>query len=233
MWDNYQTLDLLSSSLRVVAALIAAYLIWQWALNLPIFPLKEVNVSGSDRSGALDHVTREQINDVVRSEVRGGFFTVDLKAVGDAFTKLPWVRTVRVRRAWPQSVQVTLEEHVALARWGSSASVNVYGEIFNAASDEKLPLFEGPADSSLEMARQYAVFNELLRPLHQRVEQISVSPRRAWRLRLKNGRVLELGREQMEARLERYVLAHDRSIGKLDQQLSYVDLRYPNGFAAR
>jgi cell division protein FtsQ len=37
----------------------------------------------------------------------------------------------------------------------------------------------------------------------------------------------------METRLGRYVLVHDVSIAKLNQQLSYVDLRYPNGFAVR
>ena len=45
--------------------------------------------------------------------------------------------------------------------------------------------------------------------------------------------MLELGREQMETRLERYVLAYARGTMELGQRLSYVDLRYPNGFAAR
>ncbi|MGH8683974.1 MAG: cell division protein FtsQ/DivIB, partial [Nitrosospira sp.] len=76
-------------------------------------------------------------------------------------------------------------------------------------------------------------FSKLLRPLQQSIEQINLSPRRAWQVRLENGTILELGREQMEARLERYARVHDRSIAQLNQQLSYVDLRYPNGFAVR
>ena len=144
-----------------------------------------------------------------------------MDATRTAFRKLPWVRNASVRRIWPQSLEVTLEEHIALARWSSTALVNTHGEVFNAVfDDEKLPVFEGPAESSRDMVRQY-------------IEQMNLSPRRAWRIHLDNGSILELGREQMETRLGRYVLVHDVSIAKLNQQLSYVDLRYPNGFAVR
>lgn len=234
MWDNHQALHLLASSLFALVALAVVYAMGHWAANLPVFPVKEVSVSSTDgRGGKLKHVTREQVIGAVRSEFMGSFFAVDLDVVRNAFRKLPWVRDASARRQWPQSLEVTLEEHVALARWGSTALVNTHGEIFDAASDEKLPVFDGPEESARDMARQYAIFSQLLRPLQQGIEQINLSPRRAWQVRLENGTMLELGREQVEARLERYALAHDGSIAQLNQQLSYVDLRYPNGFAVR
>jgi cell division protein FtsQ len=234
MWDNHQALDFLASSLFAVTGLMVLYAINEWTVNSPVFPLKEVSVSAiNDSRGELKHVTRDQINGAVQSKVRGNFFTVDIDATRAAFRKLPWVRDASVRRVWPQSLDVMLEEHIVLARWGSTGLVNTYGEVFDAASDEKLPLLQGPAESSRDMVRQYAVFNKLLRPLQQKVEQIHLSPRRAWRVHLDTGIILELGREKMGARLKRYVVAHDSSIAKLSQQLSYVDLRYPNGFAVR
>ncbi|MDN5880986.1 MAG: cell division protein FtsQ/DivIB [Nitrosospira sp.] len=237
MWDNHHALDLLANSLFVLVALAAIYAASQWAAHLPVFPLKEVRVSGINGiggiGGELKHVTREQINDAVRSEFMGNFFAVDLDAVCNAFRKLPWVRGATARRQWPPRLEVKLEEHVALARWGSTALVNTHGEIFNAASGEKLPVFQGPEESARDMVRQYAVFSKLLRPLRQNIQRINLSPRRAWQVQLDNGTMLELGREQMKARLERYVLAHDRGIAPLNQQLSYVDLRYPSGFAVR
>ena len=83
------------------------------------------------------------------------------------------------------------------------------------------------------MARQYAVFKKMLQPLQQNIARMSLSDRRAWRISLENGTLLELGREQMGVRLERYVQVHDRSLAQLNQQLTYVDLRYPSGFAVR
>ncbi len=231
MWDNHQALAPLANWLFALAALIAGYVVTQLTINSPLFPLKEVSLSGS--GGRLGHVTREQVERVVRSAVAGNFFTVDLEATRKAFVKLPWVRSAGVRRIWPHGLEVTLEEHMALARWGSGALVNFQGEIFSAASDEPLPEFEGPDESSSEMTRQYAVFKKMLQPLQQNIARISLSDRRAWRVHLDNGTILELGREQMGVRLERYVQVHDRSIVQLNQQLTYVDLRYPSGFAVR
>lgn len=245
MWDNHQMLGSLANALFALAALIAGYLLSKWIINLPILPLKAVSVSSSsgqgsspgpgawEGSGALKHVTREQIEDSVHGQVMGNFLTVDLEAVRDTFGKLPWVRMAYVRRVWPQGLEVMLEEHVALARWSDTALVSTRGEIFNAVSEEQLPLFEGPEESSGEMVRQYYAFSRLLRPLEQNIDYMKLSPRRAWQVRLANGTMLELGREQTEARLERYVLAHVRGMVEFDQRLSYVDLRYSNGFAVR
>jgi cell division protein FtsQ len=231
MWDNHQALASLANWVFALAALIVGYLISQLTIDSPVFPLKEVSLAGS--GGSLKHVTREQVDGVVRSAVVGNFFTVDLEATRKAFVKLPWVRTASVRRIWPQGLEVTLEEHMALARWGNDALVNFQGEVFSAVSDEPLPEFEGPEESASEMTRQYAVFKKMLRPLRQSIARMSLSDRRAWRVRLENGTVLELGREQMGVRLERYVRVHDTTIARLDQQLTYVDLRYPSGFAVR
>jgi cell division protein FtsQ len=250
MWDNHQMLGSLANALFALAALITAYFLCKWVINLPILPLKAVSVSSSGHSShsgqsgslgpgasagssGLKHVTREQIENAVHGQIMGNFLTVDLEAVRNAFGKLPWVRVAYVRRVWPQSLEVMLEEHVALARWGGAALVSTHGEVFNAASEDQLPLFEGLEESSGEMVRQYRTFSRLLRPLEQKIDYMKLSPRRAWRVRLGDGTMLELGREQMGTRLERYVLAHARGAMELGQRLSYVDLRYPNGFAAR
>lgn len=237
MWHNHHTLHLLANLLFALAAIAATYTIGSWVVNSSVFPLKQVSVSGiNSGNGELKHVIREQIDKVVRSKIAGNFLTVDLDATRDAFEKLPWVRVAGVRRHWPQSLEVTLEEHVAVARWGSEALVNTHGEVFDGTVttvEGGLPVFIGPPESSFDMARQYAAFSRLLQPLRQNIAQLNLSPRRAWRIHLENGTVLELGRDQMEARLARYVLAYDRSLAQLNQQLAYVDLRYSNGFAVR
>ena len=234
MWDNHRMLHILANGLFTLAALVAAFAIGPSVVNLPIFALKEVSVDGfSSIDGEFRHVTRKQINSLIRSEVAGSFFTVDLDTISNAFEKLPWVRVANVRRHWPQSLEVTLEEHIALARWGNFALVNTYGEVFNAVTDKRLPAFTGPEESSQEVARQYAVFRKILQPLQQNITQVDFSPRRAWRIHTENGIVLELGREQVEARLGLYVSAHDHVISQFKKQFTYVDLRYPNGFSVR
>jgi len=52
-------------------------------------------------------------------------------------------------------------------------------------------------------------------------------------LTLDNGEVLELGREQMDERLQRFVVAYPRTLAQLPAMRLRIDLRYPNGFTVR
>ncbi|MBX9812624.1 MAG: cell division protein FtsQ/DivIB [Burkholderiales bacterium] len=228
MWDRPDILNRISSLLFTLALLLAAYGALHFITHLPVFLLREVRVNG-----VLAHLTGEQVETLVRREIKGNFFTLDLAAARAAFEKLPWVRKVNVRRQWPGRLEVMLEEHVPLARWGSLALVNTYGEEFEAAYDGKLPLFAGPAGSAKEVTIQYEYFRKSLAAIARVPVQVRVSPRRAWQIRLDDGTMLELGREQIEARLARFVSSYERTLGRLGRRIDYVDLRYTNGFAVR
>ncbi len=195
-------------------------------MRLPVFPLREVRITQE-----LAHVTPDQVETIVAHEFSGNFFTLDLARARAGFEKLPWVRNVNVRRQWPDRLDVTLEEHVPLGRWGSAALVNTYGELFAAAYDGDLPLFVGPPGSAKEIAIQYGYFQRSLGALGVAPVQVQVSARRAWQVRLASGLTLELGRENVEARLDRFVAVYARTVGQLQRRITYVDLRYPNGFA--
>lgn len=228
MWDRPEMLSAAANLLYGLAIVAIMYMVLIVAIHLPIFPVREVKVLGD-----LSHVTRNQIETVVRSELKGNFFTLSLDGSRGAFEKLPWVRRVNVRRHWPDRLEVTLEEHVALARWGDDGLVNTFGELFEAASDARLPVFTGPKEASHDVASNFGRFEQLLAPIGKRVAEVNLSARRAWRLRLADGMTLELGREQVVARLERFAGAYASSVAQMREPPAEVDLRYPNGFAVR
>ena len=228
MWDKPDALNAVANLLFAAAFLLAAYGALHFVVRLPVFPLREVRINGE-----LAHVTPEQIEAIVKHELKGNFFTLDLATGRAAFEKLPWVRTVNARRQWPDRLEVVLEEHVPLARWGGEALIDTYGEVFTAAYDGKLPSFVGPQGSAKEIAIQYGYFRRSLAAIGQVPVQVQVSLRRAWQIRLENGLTLELGRESIESRLDRFVAVYPRSIERLQRKLDYADLRYPNGFALR
>jgi cell division protein FtsQ len=228
MWDRPALLSAAADALFAIAALLVLAASAVYVARLPAFSLREVRIDG-----ALQHVTREQVEDVVRRQIRGGFFTVNLEAARTAFERLPWVRSAKVRREWPARLDVVLEEHAPLARWGNEALVNAQGEVFRAAYDGELPMFVGPEGSAREMAIQYRYFQRSLGTIGQTPVQVQVNARRAWQLKLHSGLTLELGREDIEARLARFIALHDRTIGRLQRRVDYVDLRYANGFAVR
>jgi cell division protein FtsQ len=228
MWDKPAVLNRLSDLLVVAALLGLLYGGAAWVVQLPVFPITEVRVVTP-----LTHVTREQVETIVRREVRGNFFTLQLASTRVAFEKLPWVRRAEVRRQWPGLIEVVLTEHVPLARWGKSALVNVHGEVFEAAYDGSLPIFNGPDGTAKEIAIQYEHFRRSLAAIGKMPGEINVSPRRAWQIRLDDGMTVDFGRENVEERLRRFVSTYPRTIARMTRPVDRVDLRYANGFAAR
>jgi cell division protein FtsQ len=202
-----------------------------WLLLPGHFPVGQVELKGN-----LKNTARAEI-EAALPRAAGNFFAVDLAGLRAGVERLPWVRRVSVRRVWPGRLELTLEEHVALARWGTgdemSALVNTYGERFAAKSKESLPAFIGPGGSSAEVTRRYRRFAEIVAPLGTGVERVVLTQRHAWQLRLGNGLHLMLGRdaELAETRLKKFVEAYPATVS--GKKHEYVDLRYPNGFALR
>ncbi|MEQ1743334.1 MAG: cell division protein FtsQ/DivIB [Candidatus Nitrotoga sp.] len=236
---------MISNALFGISFVLVLYSALHYALHLPVFALRVVSVSNAPRQ-----VVPAQIEAMVRNELRGNFFTVDLERTRRAFESIPWVRKVSIRRHFPWRLEVGLEEHVALAHWNNAGLVSIQGEVFSAETDELLPKFIGQPDGAAEVAQMFASLTKQLAPLKQEITEISLSPRRSWRLRLNNGMLLELGREQTKQRLARFVAVYPYSLmpmqqnneffhaGKaphqngLQRRVEYVDLRYSNGFAA-
>ena len=100
-----------------------------------------------------------------------------------------------------------------------------------------LPLLYGPSGTAPEVLKRYGEFFGNLKPLGQKLVQVTLSPRLAWQLKLENGMVVEMGREQpkspVAARLQRFIEAYPETVGRRPVRPSVVDLRYPNGFAMR
>jgi cell division protein FtsQ len=230
VWDNPRLLNSAAGLLVGLAALGFALAGAQQLLRSGLFPVMQIDVRTP-----LANTTKDEIEAATRGRVRGNLFAVELAEVRSALEGLPWVRHVAVRRVWPDRLEVRLEEHVALARWGDEALVNTYGERFAARTDEALPVFIGPAGSEREMARRYRRFAMVLVPLGTAPDRVVLSARHAWQLRLENGLNVMLGRdaELAEGRLARFVAVYPETLGRMARSHEYVDLRYPNGFSLR
>ena len=230
-------MNLIADLLFFASALALGYAATLAVARLPFFPLRELVVAGP-----LQEVTPTQVEYAADNAVAGNFFTVNLDAVRAAFEKLPWVRKAEVRRRWPNGLELALEEHVATARWkhvdGAEARlVNRQGEVFAAASSADLPLFVGPEGTAPLILARYQELQPLLEPIGRQPQSLTLSPREAWQLRLDDGVLLDLGRDQAKARvnerLQRFAATYRQAAERMKVRADVIDLRYPNGFAMR
>ncbi len=71
-----------------------------------------------------------------------------------------------MRRVWPDRLDVTLEEHVPLARWGKDALVNTHGERFAGRSDaHAAACWTAPTARRPRWRQRLLRFSEILAPL--------------------------------------------------------------------
>jgi len=234
MWDDARQMNRAAAGLVLLAALLVLAGALAWLVRQPAFAVQEVVIRGP-----LARVNAGHLEAVVRSELSGTFFTMNLDRSRAALGSVPWVRSVALRRQWPRRLEITIDEHVPLARWNDTGLVNVEGEGFVADYDGELPQFSGPEGRSVEVTGRYREWGAALQALDLTVQELRLSPRGAWHLVAASGSgmlAIEMGRDEPGARLARFIAAYGRTVAVLGRggtRIDHVDLRYRNGFAAR
>ncbi len=194
-------------------------------------PIRWVEVSGP-----FERVSAEQIRSTAAALVDGGFFAVDLEQVRNSVEALPWIRSVGVRKRWPDTLSVRVLEHEPLAHWGDDRLVSLEGEVFAVDGSSQIGgmvRLSGPEGSAAQVVRFLAAMGQSLSATGQDVMELHLSDRGAWSAVLTNGLEVQFGSSDVEARMNRLVVALRRLPETDPRQLLSVDLRYPNGLAAR
>jgi cell division protein FtsQ len=218
-------------SLAYGAAGVAVVASFAWIIVRALDnPIDTVTVQGRFQRVSpmeLEQAVRERINDA-------GLVSVDLAGLQGSLDQLPWVDTVSVARVWPRGLQVRVVEQVAAARWGSNGLLNARGELFLSESrfiPPELPRLSGPKGSEGMVAQRYLAIQGRLVEGGVRIAALRLDARGAWEIDLDNGVRVRLGRRQVDERFERFVAAALRLVVQRSAEMSYVDMRYTNGFA--
>lgn len=228
--------------LLLVGALMAGH---AWLMRSAWFPIRQIDLQGELKRNNLPTIRAN-----AAPVLAGNFFSIDLQRSRAAFEAVPWVRRAVVRRVWPDTLVVSLEEHRPAALWEGPVDedstapvdrlVNEHGEVFQAnlgdVEDEALPRLAGPEGSAAQMLAMYGQITTVLEPQALTVNRLSVSRRGSWRAELDSGAVMELGRGQdaeVLARSERFARTFTEVRTRWPQPLEYADLRHSDGYALR
>ena len=213
-----------------IAAFITGTSIMLWGMLLALDrPIGSVEVVGQ-----FQRVAPVQIEEVVAPFRGSGFLSVDLDAMREALQTIPWIDRARAERRWPNGVRVSIVEHVPAARWGEAGLMNTRGELFLRSTRHippELPQLIGPEGTEAQVAKLYLETYPRLLAVGLRLARVELDPRGAWALALSNGVEVRLGRQDVEARLERFIQVASPVVAARNGEVSYVDLRYSNGFS--
>lgn len=239
---DVRAMNAAATALFVLAGVLAAALVALALARLPAFTIQHVRVDGD-----VGRNSAATLRAAAVSKLSGTLFTLDLRRAQAAFQGVPWVRRAVVRRVWPDTVAVTLEEHRAAAYWsreeGDDHLVNTLGEVFEAnlgdVEDDRLPVLAGPDGRSADMLGMLGRLESALAPLQARIDRLSLSERGSWEATLDTGARLAIGRGQPEeliARVERFVSTVSQVTARYPQRaagqlIESADLRYRQGYA--
>jgi cell division protein FtsQ len=236
----------------LAAMMTAAVVMWLALGALPDLgksvPIERV-VFVSATDNALTEVDDEALKRVANALTTRGASMLQLDLVGLAsiVKQVQWVREATIRRQFPSTIVVAIEEHKPVAQWivaatddsqttDTSTLVNSFGDVFTAAiADERrdqLPKLAGPEGSSAEVLTRYAALLTPLKTIDRSPKAVTMTPRRAWQVKLDNGIALELGRADVDERIARFIRTYPE-LRALQVADAIVDMRYQSGLTIR
>lgn len=191
-------------------------------------------------NGEFVRVSKQQVAEKIYASLGTSYMRLDLERIQIQLQRDPWIDTARVERRWPDRLEVTVIEHKPIARWGRTDALNHRGEIIplaetdtDEAALESLPRLFGEEGMELEVMTQYQAITSLLKEQNLTVVELTCDVTRSWSLSMDNGVLMEIGRDQVMSKIQRFITVFNKKLKPRWNELSRVDLRYFNGLAVQ
>ncbi len=210
----------------MVAGLLGGSVWLQQTVSLPI---RHVKVEG-----AFIHVQKDRLIRAIKPYVTGSFMQVNVAQLREAGHIDPWIKTIKVRRQWPDTLQLLIIERTAIAYWGDNGVIDTEGEVFypdKATMPSGLVSLQGPAGTHQRVLHRYQEMTKQLVAIDLAIQSVSVDARRSWQVTLKHGMVIKLGRADSYQRMQRFIHVYQQGLSQFAKQIRVVDMRYTNGLA--
>lgn len=215
--------------LLVVLVVVALNL---WLHQPGVLPIKRVKIAGS-----YQFVGNKAIKKALLPFVTKGFFSIPIRRAQHALEALPGVKVAIIRRVWPGTIIIKLTEEGVVGKWGDNALLSKNGKVFvpeKTKAWKNLPAFLGDKGKAKQILQHFELYQSILQKDHLKIMVINYADSDSWSIETTKHFWLYLGNNHMTLRLERFALAYPYLIAdQPTKQLSYVDLRYQHGFAAK
>ncbi|MCQ4630759.1 cell division protein FtsQ/DivIB [Shinella sp. CPCC 100929] len=186
------------------------------------FAIEDVKVSGNNETSEIDILERLGLDGTT------SLVALDVNEARKQLIELPWVEDASVRKVYPGTIEITLNEREAFGIWQHGTDLSLIeknGSVIAPLRDNKfstLPLFVGrdAETAAAEFAAEFESWPEI----KTRVKAYIRVAGRRWDLRLDNGIVVKLPEHNVPRAMD--VLATlEAEQGLLERDIAAVDLR--------
>ena len=250
-WNTPRALNLFSLIIGSLTFLYFLFLCYSWIISNNHFALKNVVIEVVNNDNP--HIDTQEIQQAIKTTLNGTILSTDLKMMVELILDNPWVEHVVIRRVWPNTIVLRLQERRIIALWNNKYLISELGKVTKIpVSDyrkveKKLGCYlikiEGPRNFLSKIVARAEITNNLLTTINKKLLHLRLTEQFSWEAKTTGGMTLRFGgddlQEPMYYRLENFAKSYSNLANKLAEkgigstEIQYVDLRYAKGFALK
>lgn len=214
--------------LSIFALILITRLIIMVVADPQFFPINVLKIKAP-----YHYFTRDKIQELISPYMNQSFLMFPAEKLQEDFKKNPWVEDVHVKKIWPDRVVVQIIERFPVAFWDNMI-LSDKGDLFKPEKVElssELPRFQGPQYQQKEVLHIFKKLSKLLLANDLIIKELRLRENQSWELTLNNGVIIRLGKNNVEARLQRFCQIYPKWFATSFERVSSIDLRYTHGIA--
>jgi len=203
---------------------------------------RHFNISKITLSGDAAHVDRDKLRKSVVELIDGNYFSLDANKIIKNLHTLPWVEKVRLRRQWPDTLMIDIEEYQPIALWGEDLWLTTTGKLvaLPLPPNIALPKLNAPVNEVDTVWPKYQKWSSLSARNGLRLRNLALSRQHLYTLELEyttrsknavKGFTMTLTESNADSQLNAFLESRRQSLIEYPGLIKTVDLRYPSGFS--
>ena len=198
------------------------------------FATVSIDQSNVERMSIVGNFDERQLASIKASLTDVDISSSEVEQVKQSLNELDWVHHANVRKNWPHAIEVEVFAESVIAYWNDNGFINKEGSVLYTEMlvGGDLPHLYGPAGSELNVMKQFQQLSQMLNNYGHEIKVLTVTERGSWSLETENGVEVLLGKEDLKARMQRFLNVSVRLAERGDARfVERMDARYINGVA--
>ncbi|WP_348666535.1 cell division protein FtsQ/DivIB [Arsenophonus symbiont of Ornithomya chloropus] len=231
VYGAYYWFGLIVFVILLAIMILSGCILLDWMKDFHQLPISKLSITGK-RNYTSDSYIRKVILEL---GIPGTFMNTDINIIHNQIKRISWIKQVTIRKKWPNELTIHLVEYQPYAKWNDTFFINKEGIIFNIPelinSKKNFLMLYGPEGSQQEILNMYHIMQNQLSENNFIIKSLSMSTRRAWQLVLVNDIKLNIGKQDIKERLNRFMKLYPLLKKVKNKRIGYVDLRYASNAA--
>ena len=203
-------------------------------VGLLTFATVSIDRSIVERMSIVGSFDERQLASIKASFNEGDIASRQVNQVKQALSELDWVHHANVRKNWPRAIEVEVFPESVIAYWNDKGFINKEGSVLYTEMlvGGDLPHLYGPAGSEVNVMEQFQQLSRMLNNFGHEIKVLTVTELESWSLETESGVEVLLGKEDLKARMQRFLTVSVRLAERGDARfVERMDARYINGVA--